>query len=54
MFVTLLMLGAILRDADTIPQRVDGKIDWVYSYAEGRRLAQASQRPMFVVFRCER
>lgn len=33
---------------------VGGKIDWVYSYALGKKLAQAAEKPMFVVFRCER
>ncbi len=33
---------------------VDGKISWVYDYAEGQLLSQASGKPMFVVFRCER
>lgn len=56
----LLIVGALLGwgpsgRADVIPpQKVDGKIDWVYSYADGQRLARAGQKPMFVVFRCER
>jgi hypothetical protein len=56
MIAGVMMLGALLGGhADTIPpQRVDGKIDWVYTYAEGQRLARASAKPMFVVFRCER
>jgi hypothetical protein len=41
--------------ADAIPpQRVDGKVEWVYNYGDGRRLARASGKPLFVVFRCER
>jgi hypothetical protein len=36
------------------PQPVDGKIRWVYRYAEGQRLAQQTHKPLFVVFRCER
>ena len=41
--------------ADVIPpQKVDGKIDWVYSYAEGQRMARDTGKPLFVVFRCER
>jgi hypothetical protein len=41
--------------ADVIPpQPVDGKIAWVYDYAEGQRQARASNKPLFVVFRCER
>jgi hypothetical protein len=41
--------------ADEIPpQKVDGGIAWVYSYAEGQRQARLTGKPMFVVFRCER
>jgi hypothetical protein len=41
--------------ADVIPpQKVDGKIAWVYNYAEGQRLARETGKPLFVVFRCER
>jgi hypothetical protein len=36
------------------PQPVDGKVRWVYSYAEGQRLARQTHKPLFVVFRCER
>ena len=36
------------------PQKVDGKIRWVYGYAEGQKLARDSSKPLFVVFRCER
>lgn len=36
------------------PIPVEGKIDWVYRYAEGKQQAQTSGKPMFVVFRCER
>jgi hypothetical protein len=54
-FVSALFLGAAGQaGADTIPpQPVDGKIKWVYSYAEGQRLARTRGKPMFVVFRCE-
>jgi hypothetical protein len=31
-----------------------GKIKWVYSYEEGKRLSSQTGKPMFVVFRCER
>jgi hypothetical protein len=49
------LLLATLLDAETIPpQKVDGKIEWVYSYDEGRRLARQTGKPLFVVFRCER
>ena len=33
---------------------VEGKISWVYDYEEGKRLSKATDKPMFVVFRCER
>ena len=36
------------------PVPVTGKIQWVYSYAEGQELARKTGKPMFVVFRCER
>ena len=36
------------------PQPVDGKIRWVYDYAEGKRLAKEAGKPLFVVLRCER
>ena len=35
-------------------QKLDGLINWVYDYEQGRRLAKQTGRPMFVVFRCER
>lgn len=50
-----LLAPALALGADTIePKPVDGLVRWVYSYEEGKRLARASDRPMFVVFRCER
>ena len=33
---------------------VDGNIKWVYDYDEAKLRSQASGKPMFVVFRCER
>jgi hypothetical protein len=36
------------------PKPVDGKIRWVYGYADGQRLARETHKPLFVVFRCER
>lgn len=36
------------------PEPVEGKIDWVYSYDEGRELAAKHDKPLFIVFRCER
>lgn len=41
--------------ADLVPsQPVDGKISWIYDYEEGKKLAQATGKPLFVVIRCER
>ena len=36
------------------PEPVDGTIQWVYSYDDGKALARTSGKPLFVVFRCER
>ena len=36
------------------PQKIEGKIEWVYDYEEGKRLSGTTGKPMFVVFRCER
>lgn len=36
------------------PTPVSGKIDWVFDYEQGKQLAAESDKPMFVVFRCER
>ena len=43
-------------DAKSIPESTpaDGKIDWVYDYQEGMLLSEETDRPMFVVIRCER
>jgi len=46
--------GVRAQAADIAPQRVGGKIQWVYSYAEGKKLARETGKPMFLVFRCER
>ena len=35
-------------------QKVDGKIEWVYSYQTGKQQARQTGKPLFVVFRCER
>lgn len=34
--------------------KVGGKIEWVYDYEEGKRLSKKTDKPIFVVFRCER
>jgi hypothetical protein len=36
------------------PQPVDGSISWIYDLAEGRRRAAEADKPLFIVFRCER
>ena len=33
---------------------VDGKIDWVFDLEQGQQIARQTNRPMFIVFRCER
>jgi hypothetical protein len=33
---------------------VDGNIDWVFDYQQGKQISQNTGKPMFVVFRCER
>ena len=35
-------------------QKIDGLVNWVYDYEQGRQLAKRTGKPMFVVFRCER
>jgi hypothetical protein len=41
--------------AQTVPPKpVEGKIRWVYTYAEGQKLGKETGKPLFVVFRCER
>lgn len=53
--VALPLGGSPGRAADAPePVPVDGKIDWVYQYEEGKRLARETGKPLFVVFRCER
>jgi hypothetical protein len=36
------------------PEKVDGQIEWVYDYTQGQVLSESTNKPMFVVFRCER
>ena len=49
------ILTSVAADVTVIaPVPVTGKIQWVYSYAEGQELARKTGKPMFVVFRCER
>ena len=33
---------------------VDGNIQWVFDYEEGKQISEETGKPMFVVFRCER
>ena len=49
------ILTSVAGDVTVIaPVPVTGKIQWVYSYAEGQQLARKTGKPIFVVFRCER
>jgi opacity protein-like surface antigen len=49
------ILTSVAADVTVIaPVPVTGKIEWVYSYAEGQQIARKTSKPMFVVFRCER
>ena len=51
----MLLTSAGLSGADTIkPSPVDGTIQWVYDYEEGRKVAGDNGKPLMVVFRCER
>ena len=51
----LLFGGLAVRAGDIPPPvPVDGKINWVYRYEDGQRLARETGKPLFVVFRCER
>jgi hypothetical protein len=53
--VCILIFPPAIRAIDKPPHvEVDGNIKWVYDYDEGQLLSQASGKPMFVVFRCER
>lgn len=36
------------------PQEISGKVKWVYDLEDGRQQSLATDKPMFVVFRCER
>ena len=40
------------QEVKTIP--VTGNIQWIYSYAEGQKIARETGKPIWVVFRCER
>ena len=51
----MLLTAARLDGAEKIaPSPVDGAIQWVHDYEEGRKLATESGKPLMVVFRCER
>ena len=43
-----------LASAEVPTVKVNGNIRWVYDYDEGKRVARATGKPLFVVFRCER
>ena len=58
-FVTLLVCLPLWETPGTTAekiavQKVDGKIEWVYSYQTGKQQARQTGKPLFVVFRCER
>lgn len=58
-FVTLLACLPLWKTPDATAekiavQKVDGKIEWIYSYQEGKQQARRTGKPLFVVFRCER
>ncbi len=58
-FVSFIFLLAMAIQPAAAQQRpeseeVTGKISWVYDYEEGRRISRQQDKPMFVVFRCER
>jgi hypothetical protein len=36
------------------PVPVSGRIQWIYSYENGQKLARETGKPMLVIFRCER
>jgi len=48
------VLPGLAAETSIKPVPVTGKIQWVFSYAEGQKLARETGKPMFVVFRCER
>jgi hypothetical protein len=51
----LLVVAHSVSAATTIERTpVTGKIQWIYGYEEGQKLARETGKPMFVVFRCER
>ena len=52
--VFCLWVSLVARGERIKPQPVDGRIEWVYDYEEGKRLSSETDKPMFVVFRCER
>ena len=35
-------------------QVIDGMISWIYDYEQAKSKSEATGKPMFVVFRCER
>ena len=52
---TMLATTAVPSMAQKPPvQKIDGLVNWVYDYEQGRKLARRTSKPMFVVFRCER
>lgn len=55
LLTALIALSAGFAAPDRIPpQPVEGRIHWVYDYAEGKKQASLEGKPLFVIFRCER
>lgn len=52
--VVMLCFGSSLWAGPIPPKPVPSKIKWLYAYQEGKKEAQRSQKPLFVLFRCER
>lgn len=53
-FAFAMLTNVVAAQQKPLKQEVDGKIKWVYNYDVGKLLSQTENKPMFVVFRCER
>jgi hypothetical protein len=53
LLLTVFVGTAVAQDKPASTE-VDGKIDWVFDLDEGRRISQELDKPVFIVFRCER
>lgn len=52
--IVMLVLPAVAWSQKPEPDRISGKIRWVFDYEQAKQLSQDTGKPMFVVFRCER